>query len=529
MVILQVFLVLTILFISISFGTPIVNGENLENGKIAFTIKYANSITSDTAPQNATFAIHIVIQQNFNFPKINSASPVIQVMREGTLSFPLQGQEPLNASVYDSLGNQYPFAVGITNDTIMNTRFDFNAPQNSNFSFYLSFDTLISAISDNNKTLNNLYNIIFINKTANYVFGFFSLNSGQYSALTVNLPIDFTVFYDNSTSSTIQNEKSQLFSWNLKKGQLTDAAIGFFPFPLAILQSEQDSLDVTNIFPVRDSHIATFNEVIISTAKFGGYELEPISEFPVQFPIPFSKFTINRVYDGEGECEPILFPLTEASNDSGGFYFLNSTQNTLIIYPHNIRIEDHYYYNTTIVYEFSTDSNQETTTSPYTYQYHFNIQNPNESGWDFSNALLSINCLLPLGTNHIQAQGNPLTTTVDGRTQVSWNNIPLQSATLTVKFDVSSLFQFFWLSMAVLLALMGLVVLSIKSLNPDKNNFLKIDPLAILTCLGAQYGLLINLGGFPFFVVILFAIEIALGFASFLILYRKHKRRSNVV
>ena len=461
--IIQILFLVTVLFFSIGHPNPTVKGQVLPNGNISVKIRSINGITSESTPESANFSLHYVLQKNFNFPNMNTASPVTPMIGEGALIFPLQGQKPYNVSVYDSLGNQDPFAVEIKNDTIMNTPFTVNAPQNSNFSIYLAFDTVV--------------NIFFDNNTTAYLFGaILPPNFGSYDNFTINFPPNFSIINDNANDFSMQRDQSFSLSWNIVKGKETDSIVSFLPFSIEILQSEDLTIDLQSIFPTKSSHISTYSSVFQSVAEFDGSKLKPLFQIPILFPPSiFSKINITDVQDGQGELMPTL-PLSDNANSTGGFYFLNSTQNTLIVYPHNEPVGTEYYnYKITIEFEYTINGGQEATFFPYEYQEQIVGVKPNGPNWDFSNAKLPTKYLLPAGTVNVRADGNPFINTVDGRPEVYWSNLPQESTIFTIKFDVSSLYQFFWISVFSIICLFVLVVFSIFD-NP-KRRYHIINPI----------------------------------------------------
>ena len=343
----------------------IILGKPDQSNEIVITIKPVTPITTDTPPDEFKFECSYLLSNSY----VNEDDDYVGLhILEGIIGWNFGGYSIRNTTIFDNLGNSFdPLVKG---NRVCNPTADVVLPPSFEYKIFLSFKTD--------------YGISFDNENREYLFELhFEITSPN--TLEVRFPINFTVLKCNVrtlyTANVTRTQGNQRIA--LKCAVLPDKPfsmfVRFIPFCIqGIVKSFKLTLDIPEVFPIKGCVRGTYEQVFETPATFSIWEINPLFAIPVPFPEYAQSLTVEKVWDGLGDCKAISKPVENLNNSSLGYYYVDYENRNVVVYPRYHYRGDFYEYSVGATFvcppeykPFEMEAYKER--GSYTYESHLTI------------------------------------------------------------------------------------------------------------------------------------------------------------
>lgn len=482
--------------------------------QIRLTVNPVTPITSDMTPDEFKFETNYLISTSDVNPYNTSKTVKIS---EGAIGWgSISGFNVRNVTVFDNLGNS--FDPVFKNDSVCNPEAKIDLPPSFEHKISLSFytDRGITFDSENKEYL------------LHFVFGY-----RRAATLTMRFPVNFTVMEcDVGTLYTAppnvsRHEGNQfiVLECDIHEKEPYNLYVKFLPFRAqGITKSFRFTIDLPAVFPTKGLVRSTYEEAFIAPATFSIWRINPFFAIPILFPEYAQNVTVENVWDGIGDCKEISKPVERADNRSTGYYYVDNKNRRVLVYPRHHYKGDSFEYHVGATIgcppeykPYKMDAMKERW-PPYRYESRITLDNVLvPTYWQLNiTGNVEIKFILPIGSQPLTSEsGNPTIGLEENRPVARFvYNSPgtLLPCTWQVFYDITSLRNFFWISVISIPVLLGIALMIV---------VFKLSPNAILVLFGLASSVIfvvivpyfLILGGFTSSFLLLFA-GVLLSFAT---------------
>lgn len=484
-----------------------ISGQQGESNEIVITVEPVIPIATDTTPDQYRFECSYLLSNCY----INEEDKYIGLhILEGIIGWNFGGYSINNATIFDNLGNSFdPLVKG---NRVCNPKADVVLPPRFEYKIFLSFMTG--------------HGVSFDNENKEYLLEL-NFEIASPNTLKVKFPINFTVLQCNvHTLYAVNVHRTQDNSFvTLRCDVLANKPfsmfVRFLPFCVqGTVRSFRFTLDIPEVFPIRGYVKGTYEEVFETPATFSIWEINPLFAIPITFPEYAYNLTVEKVWDGLGDCKAISKPVENLTNSSLGYYYVDNENRQVTVYPRYHYRGDFYEYSLGVTFicppeykPFKMEAYNER--GPYTYESRFMIDEvltpPN---WKLDiTGNVEVRFILPTGAEPLVSEsGNP-TIGLEGDRPVALfvYNSPktLSPSGWRVVYDIVSLRSFFWLEVVSLISLL-LISVVIVVFNLPSGVIIAFLTSALGIILPTNVISFLGLGGSKPFFIVLFVVEVVL-------------------
>lgn len=300
------------LLISAHMGT--IPAQSNQSDEIVVTVKPVTPITPDVTPNEHKFETNYLLSRSY----FNQFDGYLALnISEGIIFWISRGYSIRNVTIFDNLGNDFDPVV--KNDTVLNPSAEVVLPPSFEYKIYLSLYTD--------------QGIAFDSKNMEYSLDF-DFQYPRQATLTVRFPNSFTILQCTPQVNQSQENHFIMLRWSIKRNELFDLFVRFLPFCIqGIVKSFKFTLDIPTAFPTKGFIKGTYEEVFETPATFSIWKINPLFAVPILFPGYAKYITVEKVWDGIGNCKEISEPVERLDNDSLGYYYVDNENREVIVYP----------------------------------------------------------------------------------------------------------------------------------------------------------------------------------------------------
>ena len=311
-----------VLLMSIFNIRETISTQSNQFDEIIVTVNPAIPVTPDITPSEYRFETNYLISR-IDVNQFNAS--VKCEIPEGAISWgSISGFSIRNVTIFDNLGNR--FDPVFKDDSVCNRKAEIVLPPLFEHKISLSFETDqgITFNGENKKYL------------LHFIFGY-----PRPASLNIRFPNNFTVLecdigsLDTIPSNVSKHRGSKFVTLKCDiRGEAFNIFVRFVPFcRQGIVKSFKFTLDIPEVSPMRGCVKGTYEQVFVTPASFSIWDINPFFAIPIPFPKYAENLTVEKVWDGLGDCKQISEPVENLSNNSLGYYYLDNKNREVIVYP----------------------------------------------------------------------------------------------------------------------------------------------------------------------------------------------------